>query len=48
MIDNVNLKDKVNSIPEIFQYQRVRTLYNRQLILNSLQSDNDRSFSIKI
>lgn len=38
MINKVNLKEAVNSIPELFQYLRVGTLNNH--MLNVLQAEN--------
>lgn len=38
MIDKVNLKKAVNSIPELFQYLKVGTLNNH--MLNVLQAEN--------
>lgn len=38
MIDKVNLKNEVNSIPELFQYLKVGTLNNH--MLNVLQAEN--------
>jgi Mannose-6-phosphate isomerase len=38
MIEKINLKEKANSIPELFQYLRIGTLNNQ--MLNVLQAEN--------
>ncbi|MDU5334917.1 cupin domain-containing protein [Enterococcus sp.] len=38
MIEKVNLKNKANSIPKLFQYLRISTLNNH--MLNVLQAEN--------
>ena len=38
MIEKINLKEKANSLPEVFQYLRIGTLNNQ--MLNVLQAEN--------
>ena len=38
MIEKINLKEKANSIPELFQYLKIGTLNNQ--MLNVLQAEN--------